>query len=109
MKKPILWIQHGSASPALLTCSSPRSWGRVERALAGLSGDPSSLCSAPQVTLTFVSAVVAVILRALTYDEKRGSCSVGANVRDAACYVCWAFARAYEPQELKPFVASISR
>ncbi|KAM8785563.1 tubulin-specific chaperone D isoform 3-T3 [Rhynchonycteris naso] len=52
--------------------------------------------------------VVAVILKALTYEEKRGACSVGANVRDAACYVCWAFARAYEPQELKPFVAKIS-
>ncbi|EPY88860.1 hypothetical protein CB1_000151006 [Camelus ferus] len=53
-------------------------------------------------------AVVPVILKALTYEEKRGACSVGANVRDAACYVCWAFARAYEPQELKPFVAAIS-
>lgn len=50
-----------------------------------------------------------VILKALTYEEKRGACSVGANVRDAACYVCWAFARAYEPQELQPFVAEISR
>ncbi|XP_016070936.1 PREDICTED: tubulin-specific chaperone D [Miniopterus natalensis] len=52
--------------------------------------------------------VVPVILKALTYEEKRGACSVGDNVRDAACYVCWAFARAYEPQELKPFVAEIS-
>ncbi|XP_036159520.1 tubulin-specific chaperone D isoform X2 [Myotis myotis] len=52
--------------------------------------------------------VVPVILKALTYEEKRGACSVGDNVRDAACYVCWAFARAYEPQELKPFVARIS-
>ncbi|KAI5277353.1 Tubulin-Specific Chaperone D [Manis pentadactyla] len=52
--------------------------------------------------------VVAVILKALTYEEKRGACSVGTNVRDAACYVCWAFARAYEPQELKPFVTAIS-
>uniref|UniRef100_A0A2K5RMI9 Tubulin-specific chaperone D n=1 Tax=Cebus imitator TaxID=2715852 RepID=A0A2K5RMI9_CEBIM len=52
--------------------------------------------------------VVPVILKALTYDEKRGACSVGTNVRDAACYVCWAFARAYEPQELKPFVTTIS-
>ncbi|GAB1297210.1 Tubulin-specific chaperone D [Apodemus speciosus] len=51
---------------------------------------------------------VSVILKALTYDEKRGACSVGANVRDAACYVCWAFARAYEPQELTPFVTAIS-
>ncbi|XP_013361458.1 PREDICTED: tubulin-specific chaperone D isoform X2 [Chinchilla lanigera] len=52
--------------------------------------------------------VVAVILRAVTYEEKRGACSVGANVRDAACYVCWAFARAYDPQELAPFVAAIA-
>nr|XP_045015131.1 tubulin-specific chaperone D [Jaculus jaculus] len=55
-----------------------------------------------------LAGVVPVILKALTYDEKRGACSVGANVRDAACYVCWAFARAYEPQELKPFVTAIS-
>ncbi|XP_076122630.1 tubulin-specific chaperone D [Alosa pseudoharengus] len=52
--------------------------------------------------------VVPLILKALTYDEKRGACSVGSNVRDAACYVCWAFARAYEPTELKPFVNQIA-
>ncbi|KAI1884351.1 hypothetical protein AGOR_G00225520 [Albula goreensis] len=55
-----------------------------------------------------LSDVVPVILKALTYDEKRGACSVGSNVRDAACYVCWAFARAYEPTELKPFVNQIA-
>lgn len=27
-------------------------------------------------------------------------CSVGAHVRDAAAYVCWAFARAYTPEAL---------
>lgn len=64
----------------------------------GPNSQPLSLCP-----------VVPVILKALTYEEKRGACSVGANVRDAACYVCWAFARAYEPQELRPFVAAISR
>ncbi|KAJ8251398.1 hypothetical protein GJAV_G00220910 [Gymnothorax javanicus] len=52
--------------------------------------------------------VVPLIVKALLYDEKRGSCSVGSNVRDAACYVCWAFARAYEPPELKPFVTEIA-
>ncbi|NXU45385.1 TBCD protein, partial [Drymodes brunneopygia] len=52
--------------------------------------------------------VVPVMLKALTYDEKRGACSVGSNVRDAACYVCWAFARAYEPAELIPFINHIS-
>lgn len=33
----------------------------------------------------------------------------GAHVRDAACYVCWSFARAYEPEELKPYVNTIAR
>ncbi|XP_077183676.1 tubulin-specific chaperone D isoform X1 [Paroedura picta] len=55
-----------------------------------------------------LSEVVPVILKGLTYDEKRGACSVGSNVRDAACYVCWAFARAYDPLELRPFVNQIS-
>ncbi|KAM4598518.1 tubulin-specific chaperone D [Polymixia lowei] len=55
-----------------------------------------------------LSDVVPLVLKALTYDEKRGACSVGSNVRDAACYVCWAFARAYEPAELKPFVTDIA-
>ncbi|EHB09375.1 Tubulin-specific chaperone D [Heterocephalus glaber] len=55
-----------------------------------------------------LQTLVAVILRAVTYEEKRGAFSVGANVRDAACYVCWAFARAYDPQELESFVAAIA-
>uniref|UniRef100_A0A3B3BM33 Tubulin-specific chaperone D n=1 Tax=Oryzias melastigma TaxID=30732 RepID=A0A3B3BM33_ORYME len=51
---------------------------------------------------------VPLIVKSLTYDEKRGACSVGSNVRDAACYVCWSFARAYEPKELEPFVSQIA-
>uniref|UniRef100_A0A3Q4HWC0 Tubulin folding cofactor D n=1 Tax=Neolamprologus brichardi TaxID=32507 RepID=A0A3Q4HWC0_NEOBR len=53
--------------------------------------------------------VVPLIIKSLIYEEKRGACSVGSNVRDAACYVCWSFARAYEPKELKPFVTQIAR
>lgn len=34
--------------------------------------------------------------------------SVGQNIRDSACYVCWAFARAYEPQDLQPFIKKIA-
>ncbi|XP_031592420.1 tubulin-specific chaperone D isoform X1 [Oreochromis aureus] len=52
--------------------------------------------------------VVPVIIKSLIYEEKRGACSVGSNVRDAACYVCWSFARAYEPKELEPFVTQIA-
>eukprot|EP00961_Rhodomonas_salina_P212467 2869430-Rhodomonas_salina.2 len=37
-------------------------------------------------------------------DVRLGSASVGAHVRDAACYVCWAFARAYAPAVMAPYV-----
>lgn len=61
------------------------------------------------MSLCRLLAVVPLIVKSLTYEEKRGACSVGSNVRDAACYVCWSFARAYEPKELKPFVTDIAR
>ncbi|KAJ2834890.1 hypothetical protein GGI24_000177 [Coemansia furcata] len=33
------------------------------------------------------------VMRGLTYEIQRGDYSVGSNVRDAACYVMWSFAR----------------
>ena len=32
-----------------------------------------------------------------------------AHVRDAACYVCWAFARAYSPEVMAPYVMELSK
>eukprot|EP00795_Rhopilema_esculentum_P013849 gene13849-4789_t len=52
--------------------------------------------------------VVPLILKALVFDERHVSYSSGANVRDAACYACWAFARAYEPKELTSHVTKIA-
>jgi len=52
--------------------------------------------------------VITFITKALVFDEKRGSFSVGSHIRDAACYVCWAFARAYEPDVLKPYVQELA-
>ena len=43
------------------------------------------------------------------YDVPRRQTSVGSHVRDAACYTYWAFARAYAPSVLKPFVADLSK
>lgn len=45
----------------------------------------------------------------MKFDLKRGSHSIGIHVRDAACYVCWSFARAYAPEILAPFVNDIAR
>ncbi|XP_020626615.1 tubulin-specific chaperone D-like isoform X1 [Orbicella faveolata] len=52
--------------------------------------------------------VVPAVLKALSYDEIRGYCSVGSHVRDGACYVCWSFARAYDPKEIQPHVQGIA-
>ncbi|XP_076373668.1 LOW QUALITY PROTEIN: tubulin-specific chaperone D-like [Tachypleus tridentatus] len=56
----------------------------------------------------YLEKVVPVVLKALVYDEIRGNFSVGAHIRDAACYVCWSFARAYSPEILKPYVMEIA-
>ena len=45
--------------------------------------------------------VVPLVVEAMAYDVREGRRSVGAHVRDAACYVAWAFARAYEPAVMK--------
>lgn len=39
--------------------------------------------------------VVPIICDALLYDKQCNGNTTEANVRDAACYICWSFARAY--------------
>lgn len=55
-----------------------------------------------------LATMVPILQQALIYDEMKGYMSVGQHIRDAACYVAWAFARAYEPEVLEPFVARIA-
>jgi hypothetical protein len=55
-----------------------------------------------------LAEVVPVVVRAIGYDVRRGQHSVGTHVRDASCYVCWAFARAYAPSVLMPHVQELS-
>eukprot|EP01041_Mallomonas_annulata_P002638 gene2638-5176_t len=53
--------------------------------------------------------VVPLVAKAIHFDVLRGQHSIGAHVRDAACYVCWAFARAYSPVVMRPFVRDLSQ
>lgn len=55
-----------------------------------------------------LETMVPLLLEAMVYDEMKGYMSVGQHIRDAACYICWAFARAYEPQVIKPFINRIA-
>ena len=56
-----------------------------------------------------LNAAVPLTVRALHFDVRSAAHSVGANVRDAACYCVWAFARAYEPAVLRPHAAVLAR
>lgn len=49
-----------------------------------------------------------ILIPAIHFDIRKGQTSVGAHVRDAACYTYWAFARAYSPAVLKPHVERMS-
>lgn len=51
----------------------------------------------------YLSDAVAVVLLALQFEEIRGHTPTGQHVRDAACFVCWAFARAYS-DDLVPYI-----
>jgi hypothetical protein len=55
-----------------------------------------------------LSEVVPFIERAILFDLLRGQHSVGSHVRDAACYVCWSFSRAYSPLIMKSFSRQLS-
>jgi tubulin-specific chaperone D len=52
---------------------------------------------------------VGIVHKALVFDVRRGTTSIGAHVRDAAAYVCWAFARAYAPAEMAVYVPVLAR
>ena len=59
-----------------------------------------------------LSSVLPFVEQAMLYDELRGNFSVGSAqsaVRDAACYLCWALARSYEPSLLQPFVHQLAK
>ncbi|KAI8325061.1 ARM repeat-containing protein [Martensiomyces pterosporus] len=47
--------------------------------------------------------VVPWIIRGLTYEIQRGDYSVGSNVRDAACYTMWSFARVHRQSSRQVF------
>ncbi|KAI8636410.1 tubulin folding cofactor D C terminal-domain-containing protein [Parasitella parasitica] len=85
-----------------LSAVSDHTWHGASLAVAELARRGLLLPSRLQETIPW-------ILKGLKFDLKRGSHSIGAHVRDACCYVCWAFARAYAPEIIQPFVGEIAQ
>ncbi|XP_074605564.1 tubulin folding cofactor D isoform X2 [Brevipalpus obovatus] len=55
-----------------------------------------------------LAQVIPRVIRASIYEESKGNFSVGAYVRDSACYVLWAFARAYQAEDLRPYIDDVT-
>jgi len=56
-----------------------------------------------------LTEVVPIVIFAMSYDLRRGQRSIGSHIRDAACYTCWAFARAYAPSILSQYVPELGK
>ncbi|KAK0164401.1 hypothetical protein PV328_003034 [Microctonus aethiopoides] len=55
-----------------------------------------------------LNEVIPLVTKALVFEEPRAYGSLGSTVRDAACYVCWSFARAFESHVFQPYVKQIA-
>ncbi|KAI8106477.1 hypothetical protein M9435_001021 [Picochlorum sp. BPE23] len=55
-----------------------------------------------------VSEIIPVVEKGLEFEIRRGYTSVGANVRDAAAYVCWALARTQSKEEMRGAVLKLA-
>jgi len=60
-----------------------------------------------RLDLTMADDVVNAIFQIMNFDK--GNFSSGANVRDAACYVAWAFARAFDPLILQDYQVDLAK
>ncbi|KAH7637282.1 hypothetical protein HUG17_7488 [Dermatophagoides farinae] len=52
--------------------------------------------------------IIRIVDDALFYEQIKGSFVSGSNVRDAACYICWSMARAYDGKSIAQFVAHLA-
>ncbi|EPY28129.1 hypothetical protein AGDE_10536 [Angomonas deanei] len=68
----------------------------------------AELCRRGVLPAAYLEEVVPVIAKGLAFDWSKGTYSVGAHVRDAASYVCWSLARAYDAADIEPHVYRLS-
>ncbi|GET89052.1 tubulin folding cofactor D, putative [Leishmania tarentolae] len=68
----------------------------------------AELCRRSLIGTALLAKVVPLVAEGLAYDLSRGTYSVGAHVRDAACYTCWSVARAYDAEDLVTHVRKLS-
>ena len=68
----------------------------------------AELCRRGLILPERLDSVLPLVYKALVYEVPRSHASIGDNVRDAACYVAWAFARAFHPSIVAPHMDDLS-
>lgn len=68
----------------------------------------AELCRRSLLPVQRLAMVVQFATRGLAFDLSKGTYSVGSHVRDAACYVCWSIARAYNAVDIEEHVHKLS-
>jgi hypothetical protein len=56
-----------------------------------------------------IKDIIPFLEKALIYENNKGTFCSGSIVRDSACYVVWALARAYTKDIMKPYVERLAR
>jgi len=69
----------------------------------------AELCRRGLLLPSRLDSLMGLLEKALIYDVQKGNISVGKNVRDAACYVVWTFARAYSPEVMEKYVHKLAQ
>ncbi|KDN39687.1 hypothetical protein K437DRAFT_8890 [Tilletiaria anomala UBC 951] len=96
-----------------LSAASEHTWQGACLALAelarrGMLSTDSASSYIPAAAQYELDEQLMWVQRALFFDPRRGAHSVGSGVRDAACYVIWALARANDEKSIRPHADSLA-
>ena len=79
-----------------------------ENLLHGVCLALGELSSVGLVQPSMLPSVIKILKKALLFETIKGVHASGNIVRDAGCYISWAFARGFDSQDLSPFVEELA-
>lgn len=68
----------------------------------------AEMCKRGLILPNHLNRITDLLNKVLLFEVNRGGFCTGSIVRDSACYVVWALARAYTPDVMKPLVEKMS-
>ena len=69
----------------------------------------AELCKRGMILPDKLEILIPFLEKALIFEVNKGTFCSGSNVRDSACYVVWALARAYQSKIMQPYVGKLSK